>query len=186
MATAKLFSQNGYPVILVGRHREKLDAVAEKLKGRRIVMPCDVRRDEEVSWMIKDALKEMGSIGCIVNNAGIFERKPFVDTTDVDWKSQMETNLYGPTRLIRHIIPHFKSAGGGCVVNVSSTLGLHPATGTAVYSASKAALINLTRCLALELAPLNIRGMLWRLALSKPHTWEASSLKTKFRKRVSR
>src|SRR5688572_18795808 len=97
-ATAELFAREGHTVALIGRHREKLDAVASKLKVKTAVLPCDVRRDQEVHWMVDEAHKKLGPIGHLINNAGIFERKSFVETSDDDWQKQFETNLLGPVR----------------------------------------------------------------------------------------
>lgn len=97
------------------------------------------------------------SIKALINNAGIYERAPFIDCTDEIWERQLTSNLIAPARLSRQIVPLIAASGGGTIVNISSTLGLRPAPTTAAYSAAKAGLINLTMTMARELADLKIR-----------------------------
>lgn len=156
-ATAYLFAQHHHKVVLVGRHREKLDRVASKLKTQSLVLAVDIRRDQEVHWMANEAFKEIGPIGIVVNNAGTYIRKPFLETSDEEWQAQWETNVMGAVRVTRHMAPLMSSKnGGGRIINVTSTVGLRPPPGVAAYAAAKSAMINVTESLALELAPLKI------------------------------
>jgi len=156
-ATARLFSGFGHSVALVGRRREKLDETASLLKGPVAVLPCDVSREQEVHWMLGEAEKELGPLGFLINNAGLFMRGKIDEMPDENWKRLFEVNFMGAVHTTRHIIPFFKKEGHGSIVNVSSTLGIRPIPGTAAYSSLKAALQNFSECMAKELAPLNIR-----------------------------
>src|SRR4051812_5543955 len=100
-ATAKLFSERGHTVVLNGRKREKLEAVAASLPGKSHIMAADVRKTPEASWVISEAIKEAGPIGILVNNAGIYEPRNFLATDDETWLRTIETNLLGPVRLCR-------------------------------------------------------------------------------------
>lgn len=155
-ATARLFSCMGHDVVLVGRRKELLEETASTLQTKSFVLPASVRSGPEVDWVVAEAIKEAPHIGILVNNAGIFERKSFLESDDDLWTRTYETNLLGPVRLARGLVPHFKKKGG-VIVNVASTAGLRPLEGMIPYSTFKAALIHLTQSLALECAPFQIR-----------------------------
>jgi NAD(P)-dependent dehydrogenase (short-subunit alcohol dehydrogenase family) len=156
-ATARFFSDHGFNVVLSGRRREKLDEVAATLKTKAFVIPADVRRDQEIHWLAGEALKEAGDISVLVNNAGVYKQRAFVDSEDELWQLMYETHLLGSVRLSRYLVPHFKKRGGGAIVNVASTAGLRPVDGLSAYATVKASVISLTQNLALELAKDNIR-----------------------------
>ena len=88
-----------------------------------------------------------------MNNAGLNIDRPFLELTDDDWRRVLDTNLSGPFWLTRALAPAMLAAGGGSVVNIGATTGIRPRVDGANYCASKAGLLQLTKCLALELAP---------------------------------
>jgi len=93
----------------------------------------------------------------LVNNAGIAGQSLFQDTTDEMWDRYLAVNLLGARNTVRSVLPHMLHEKAGCIVNISSMWGLRGASCEVAYSCTKAALIALTRSLALELAPSNIR-----------------------------
>lgn len=156
-ATARLFSTRGYSVVLTGRNREKLEAVAASISGPTRVIPADLRQRQEVQWLSHEIKKEVGPIHTLINNAGVFEGQSFESTNDDLWLKMFEVNFLGPVRLTRELVPEMKLRKQGVIINVSSSAGLRPVPNMIAYSTMKAALNHLTQSLALELAPFNIR-----------------------------
>ncbi len=157
-ATAKLFSENGYFVYLLGRTETNLKKAAQGLQSSQVLI-CDLTKSDQV----KSAAQQIHAntkfqLEILVNNAGIFRRHKLTEDADDFWLSQWETNMMGSVRMTREILPYFVKNNFGSIVNVSSTLGLRPVAGTAAYSATKAAMVNWTQTLALELAAYNIRA----------------------------
>ncbi len=103
------------------------------------------------------ALRTFGRIDVLVNNAGIRVRKPFGDFTAADFDLGVAVNLRAPFLLSQAVLPAMRHQGGGCIIHMASQLGLVADPGTALYGVTKAGLIHLTRAMALELAPENIR-----------------------------
>lgn len=98
-------------------------------------------------------LAEHGTPEVLVNNAGINRDRPFLELTEQDWEQVVATNLSGPFHLSRALAPGMLLGGGGVIVNVGATTAIRPRKGGANYCASKAGLLQLTKCMALELAP---------------------------------
>ena len=118
---------------------------------------ADVADSQAVFSMVKAAEAELGPISLLVNNAGISQQALFQDTTDEMWDRYMGVNLNGARNTIRAVLPHMLHEKSGCIVNISSMWGLRGASCEVAYACTKAALIALTRSLALELAPSHIR-----------------------------
>jgi NAD(P)-dependent dehydrogenase (short-subunit alcohol dehydrogenase family) len=166
-ATAKLFALNGYPVIISGRRREVLDKTANAIMksqpvhgaqavGRVHVIPADLRRPQEVEWLAHEAVKEAGTIGTLVNNAGVYEVRKFIESDDDLWQKMWESNFMSMVRLTRALLPELQK-NQGAIVNLSSTAGLNPVPGAFAYVVSKAAVISFTENLALDLAKDHVR-----------------------------
>lgn len=154
-ATAQVFSQNGYHVILLGRSLQKLSAVQSQLKGPSEAYSCDIGDLAQVKKTIGHLQQKNVRLYSVINNAGIFDRRNFAESSDELWRRHFETNLLGPARVARECLSILESPAS--IVNVSSTLGLRPVAKTAVYSAMKAGLVSMTKTLALEWAPNGIR-----------------------------
>lgn len=157
-ATAKLFSEKGYFVLLLGRNEERLQKVALECRNGASLLKADLSNPAQVEKYTQHLFQRPDiQLEVLINNAGIYERN---DSTKDDmqiWKNQFETNLFGSVNLTQKLMPLFLKQNKGSIVNVSSTLGLKPAATVSAYSASKAAMINWTQSLALELGPKNIR-----------------------------
>ncbi len=156
-ATARYFSDQGHAVVLVGRHKERLEEVASQLKSKSLVLAVDVRREPEIEFMVHESIKVFPDLKIVVNNAGVFERSSFHETSEESWAKISETNILGPVRIMRKIIPIFLKQKEGMFVNIASSVGLRPVAGMAAYGTSKAALIHLTQTLALEYASRGLR-----------------------------
>jgi NAD(P)-dependent dehydrogenase (short-subunit alcohol dehydrogenase family) len=150
-ATCRLFAAEGAIVTVVDRRGDAAERVAADIGGRSEIV--DVRRSAEVDEAARRAAEAMGGVTDLVNNAGVGTAKPLLDTTDPDWELMVGVNLTGTFNWIRAVGPLMLAAGGGSIVNVTSLNAERPTPGEGAYSAAKAAVANLTRTAALELAP---------------------------------
>ena len=142
------------------RHREAAEAAAEQVRTlgqNAAVIQADVADGAAVEAMARQAERELGPISLLVNNAGIAGQMQFQDITDEQWNRYLGVNLGGARNAIRAVLPRMLSEKCGCIVNISSIWGLRGASCEVAYACTKAALIGLTRSLALELAPSGIR-----------------------------
>ena len=103
------------------------------------------------------AMKALGRLDIVVNNAGVITRGPVEMTTDADWDLSVGVNVQAPFRICRAVIPLMAAQGGGAIVNVASCWGLRPGPGHAVYSMTKAAIASLTQCMGMDHAHQGIR-----------------------------
>lgn len=154
-------AQNGWDVCVNYVQQQKAaEAVAEEIRRlgqNSIAVQADVADSTAVAAMVQTVEQQLGSVSLLVNNAGIAGQTLFQDTTDEMWDRFVAVNLTGARNTIRAVLPHMISEKSGNIINISSMWGLRGASCEVAYSCTKAALIALTRSLALELAPSNIR-----------------------------
>ncbi|MFJ5290539.1 SDR family NAD(P)-dependent oxidoreductase [Streptomyces sp. NPDC088348] len=144
----------GHEVIALYRGDGESAEQTEKAgEGRITALRCDLTRPEEIHAVCARITAEYGAPAVLVNNAGVNRDGPFLSMTAEDWDTVLATNLSGPFHLSRALAPAMVEAGGACIVNIASTTAIRPRSNGANYCASKAGLIQLTKCLALELAP---------------------------------
>ncbi len=158
-ATAVRFGQAGGSVLAVGRDEAALAAVAadiEREGGRAAVHVADVTDARAPGEIVAAALEHFGALTTLVNAAGIIASGTVESTDDAAWDTMMEINATAPFRLMRAASPALVQSRG-TVVNVSSVTGLRAFPGVLAYCVSKAALDQLTRCAALELASKGVR-----------------------------
>ncbi len=153
-AISQIFSNNGWSVTLMARNQERLQDLNKELPNSRILV-CDLADPQSIA-KIQDELSTQ-TVDALINNAGIFIPQSMDDDSDAVWDQQLETNLLGAIRLTRVCWPQLKKQKG-CVLNISSTLGIRPIANTAAYSASKAAMNNWTLSLAIEGAAYGVRA----------------------------
>ena len=142
------------------QQQESAEAVAAQIRSigqNAMVYQADVADGEAVDAMVHAVEAQLGPVTLAVNNAGISGQGLFQDTSDEVWDRHMAVNLGGARNVIRAVLPHMLSEKSGCIVNISSIWGLRGASCEVAYACSKAAIIGLTRSLALELAPSGIR-----------------------------
>ena len=126
--------------------------------GRATAIGCDVTREDEVAAAVAQCAGELGGPHLLVSSAGIALGEGSVtDCTAERWDTLMAVNVRGTFLAARHAIPHMIAAGGGAVVNVSSVFGFRGPPGECAYAASKGAIVNLTRQMALDYAPHGVR-----------------------------
>lgn len=156
-ASAKLFAQEGAKVVITARDSTRLENSAKELDVIGIV--GDIRKSQDVENIVKKTLEKFGKIDILVNNAGIFPKvKPLHEISEKEWNEVIDINLNGQFRFTKSVIPHMMEKGG-CIINVSSDAGLRSFENfeADAYSASKAALILLTKAWAIEYAKYKIR-----------------------------
>ena len=121
------------------------------------IFKADVSKREEVKFLVEFTLAKYGRIDVLINNAGISSVKLFTDVTDDDWNHIINTNLYSAFCLTQEVLPNMIHNKQGCIINISSIWGLIGASCESIYSISKAGLDAMTKSLAKELGPSNIR-----------------------------
>ena len=158
---AETLSKAGAKVALCARRIDTLADVATRIRdggGNAHEVALDVTRRASVVSAFENAARGLGPITIVVNNAGIAVTKPLLDHTEEDWEQVVGVNLTGAWRVAQEAARHMvKNATGGSIVNIASILGLRVSAQVPSYVASKAALIHLTKAMALELARHKIR-----------------------------
>jgi meso-butanediol dehydrogenase/(S,S)-butanediol dehydrogenase/diacetyl reductase len=156
-ATARRFHAEGAIVALCGRRPAKLAEVGATLKGdRHLVLPTDVTVVTEVEHLVAETLRRFGRIDVVVNNAGTGGVGGFLELPREQWRKVFGVNVDGVFNVTRAALPHLIETRGS-IVNVSSASGLGGDNGLNFYNATKGAVSNLTRSLAIEFAPKGVR-----------------------------
>ena len=160
-AIAAELSRAGWAVCINYRERrDKAEALAETLRaegGEVMIRQADVADREAVEAMVADIERELGPVTLLVNNAGIARQQQFQDISEDFWRRLFAVNVDGCFHCSQAVLGPMLHAHAGCIVNISSIWGSHGASCEAAYSATKHAIIGLTRSLAAELAPTGIR-----------------------------
>ena len=160
-AEAIKLAHDGYAVCIncVEREDKAQEAVEQLVSGGCEAMwyKADVADAAAVKQMVTEVEKTLGAVTLLVNNAGIAKQCLFQDMTENYWKRIFDVNLNGAFNTIQAVLPHMLHEHSGCIINTSSIWGQHGASCEVAYSATKHAIIGLTRSLAQELAPTNIR-----------------------------
>jgi NAD(P)-dependent dehydrogenase (short-subunit alcohol dehydrogenase family) len=151
----------GADVAIAARSEEGLAETAREVTalGRKaFVFPLDVTQQEDVAAVVAEAIKMLGHLDIVFNNAGGSNfMVPFMDMRISGWEKVLRLNLDSTVYVCQAVGPHLRERGSGSVINVASVAGLAAAPGLVPYGASKAAVVSLTRTLAVEWAPLGIR-----------------------------
>jgi NAD(P)-dependent dehydrogenase (short-subunit alcohol dehydrogenase family) len=162
-ATAFLFAREGARVVVVDLDVEGAQATAAEIEavgGEAFQVAADVSSEDDVSRAVAAVVERFGGVHLLFNNAGINQadnvRGPIEEQTGEGWDRIFSVNLKGTVLCSKHAVPEIKRCGGGAIVNTASISGL-VAVSTHAYSASKAAIMQLTRTMARELGPDGIR-----------------------------
>ena len=159
--TAELFSNNGFCVVLsYNNSRAEAFETIKKIEansGNAIAVKCDVRQKKQTDALMKAAIDNFGKIDVLVNNAGVSLQKLFTDVTEEEYDFLFDTNVKGSINCSQSALKYMINRKSGSIINVSSMWGVVGASCEVHYSASKSALIGLTKSLAKELGPSNIR-----------------------------
>lgn len=156
-AAARRFSAEGAAVVLVGDHRKNVASVASELpRERTTVRVADVARYGEIEAAVRAAVRDFGRLDVMVNNAGIFAGSTVTKTKVADWERVMAVNAGGVFNGSRAALP-FLLKTQGCIVNTASVSGLGGDWAMAAYDASKGAIVNLTRAMAMDYGREGVR-----------------------------
>lgn len=159
-AIALGFAGAGAHVVLMARTRGDLEAVArevEALGQQALVAVADATDSRQVDAVVEQAVARFGRVDVLAHAAGGSLRKPSVEVTDEEWDGVIAANLSSTFKVCRAVGRHMLAQGSGSIINLSSTAGMRGRAGNAPYSAAKAAVINLSRALAMEWAPKGVR-----------------------------
>jgi NAD(P)-dependent dehydrogenase (short-subunit alcohol dehydrogenase family) len=154
-ATAIAFADAGWEVMAAGRNEGRLEEVAD-VSDNIAIWSGELTQSEDCDELVADTIDEFGSLDCLVNSAGVIVRASVADTSDEDWRYTMAINLNAPFYLSRAALPHLLQATGS-IINLASDWGLKGGDRAAAYCASKGAIIQLTRAMAIDHAKDGIR-----------------------------
>jgi NAD(P)-dependent dehydrogenase (short-subunit alcohol dehydrogenase family) len=159
---ARALGHAGSALILVARHEEEIDRTAEEIQrsGKKaLAIKTDVTKSDELSRMVEKAMSEFGKIDVLINNAGqnaSYVHHKFEDIPETEWISMIQTNVTGVFLVSQIVGRTMLAKGSGKIINIASSIGARPFPERICYSVSKAAVIQLTRTLAVEWAPRGI------------------------------
>lgn len=159
-ASALKFAENGSRVIAVGRNERELISLREEIEEKNVgtikIALADITETSQVDKLVNDSAETFGGIDVLVNAAGIISNGTIATTTLDEWDKMLNINLRSVFYIMQKCVPHLEKTKGN-IVNVSSVTGVRAFPGVLAYCVSKAAVDQLTRCSALELAPQGVR-----------------------------
>ena len=159
-ATANQFASDGASVVIADVNPEG-QAVAQQIsqetQNEVSFVQADVSKAEDAERLIQETLRQYGQLDILHNNAGILIVGDVTTISEADWDRCIDINLKSVYLVSRYAIPAMQQTGGGVIINTASTAGMSGGSGYSVYGASKAAIILLTQCMALDFAKHNIR-----------------------------
>jgi len=159
-ATALLFAREGAAVAVVDIDEANGQAVAQAIvnEGRQaIFIRCDVSRAADCQHAVQETVDRLGGLDILFNNAGIIRRANVVETTEEEWDRVMAVNVKSVFLMSKYAVPVMAQAGGGVIINTASGWGLRGGHRAVSYCASKGAVVNMTRAMALDHGEQNIR-----------------------------
>jgi NAD(P)-dependent dehydrogenase (short-subunit alcohol dehydrogenase family) len=161
-ATGRLFAEEGAAVALLDTDAAAAEAAAAGIRsavpGAQVVaLAGDVTRESDAARIVDEAAARLGALHTLVNVAGVRVYAPLAEATAADWERIIGVNVLGTAHCCKAALPRLRASGRGTIVNVSSVYGLMGRTGMGQYDTTKAAVLGLTRALAVEEAPHRIR-----------------------------
>jgi len=175
-AIADELAAEGADVAMCSRDDTEIKGAAEAIRsatGRRVhAEVCDVTDAGQVGRFVASAATEFGGVDILVNNAGRARPGDFEALSDEDWKADLDVKLFSMIRFTREVLPHFRAAGGGRVVNVNAVYGRYPDPAFFATSVNRAACLSLTKALAMELAPDGVLVNSVNIGFVRTPQWE--------------
>ncbi len=159
-ATALLFAREGATVAVVDLDESRAAAVARQIKdegGQAIAVRCDVSQAAECRRAVQETVTAFGGLNILFNNAGIIRRASVLEISEEEWDRAMAVNVKSVYLMSKYAIPVMEEAGGGAIVNTGSGWGLTGGRNAVSYCASKGAVVNMTKAMALDHAAQQIR-----------------------------
>jgi NADP-dependent 3-hydroxy acid dehydrogenase YdfG len=159
-ATARLLSAQGASVVLGARRVDRLQSLAKEMTakgGKALAMPTDVTHIDQVKRLVDAAVQTYGHIDVMLNNAGLMPHSPLERLKIDDWNRTIDVNIKGVLYGIAAALPYMRQQKSGHIINVSSVAGHKVRSGSAVYAATKSAVLVISEGLRQEVKPYNIR-----------------------------
>ena len=159
--TVLRFAEEGAAVVCADLDVEGAAAVVAGIVangGSAHAVACDITSESDAARLTEEALATCGTVDVLVNNAGVTILGGVAELSEADWQREIDINLSGAYRVSKALWPHFTQAGSGAILSTASIAGVVGVRQDAAYVASKAGLIMLTRCMALDGAPVGIRA----------------------------
>lgn len=160
-AIVKELAEENYNIVLnYNKSEEAAKQIQEELKEKGInieIFKADVSKREEVRDLVQFAIDKFNNIDVLINNAGIAQEKTFIDITDEDWNRMLQVNLNSVFYCTQEVLENMIHNKNGCIINISSIWGITGGSCEVHYSVTKAGIDGMTKALAKELAPSNIR-----------------------------
>lgn len=154
---AKFLSEMGAKVVLVDISREQGEEAAMEMGRDACFIPCDITDERQCEKMAGGVSERFGRADIVVNSAGVIRRKTVVDLAVEDWDIVIDVGLKGAYLVSKHLIPLMAAGGGGSIINIGSGWGIKGGPKAAPYCAAKGGITNLTRAMAIDHGPQNIR-----------------------------
>jgi 3-oxoacyl-[acyl-carrier protein] reductase len=157
-AIAETYAREGARVALADVNLDAAKAAARAIGNNAVAARCDVTKKADIAAALDETLSVFGALDILVNNAGATHvNKPMLDIDEAEYDRIFAVNVKGVFQFCQAVVPHFRKAGGGIIINIGSTAGLRPRPGLSAYNATKGAVHTLTKSLAVELAPDRVR-----------------------------
>jgi len=159
-AAAELFAAAGAAVAVVDLSETQGQAAVQAIHqngGQAIFIQADVTRAADCQQAVQETIRAFGGLDILFNNAGIIRRANVIDTTEDEWERVMAVNVKSIFLMSKYAVPVMAAAGGGVIINTGSGWGLTGGKDAVSYCASKGAVVNMTRAMALDHGPQNIR-----------------------------
>jgi len=160
-ATAKLFAEAGAKIVVTDINEPGVEETAAMVnaahRGSTVAVIADVAEATQVRSVVDTAISRFGRLDCLINNAGIVLWKTIDDTSEEEWDHVVDVDLKSVFLFSKYAIPHMRKVGGGSIVNISSFSGLAGQKRHVAYCAAKTGVVAVTKCLALDHGPENIR-----------------------------
>jgi len=160
LATAQLFAEEGAGVVIADINAEQGKQAEQKINaagGRAVFVQCNVALAADCQRTVQIAVEKFGRLDIVFNNAGIIRRADVIGTTEDEWDRVMDVNVKSIFLMSKYAVPEIVKQGGGSIVNTGSGWGVKGGRNAVSYCASKGAVVNMTRALAIDHGPQNIR-----------------------------
>ena len=155
-AMCRALAGEGANVVVVDLDGQKGKEAAKEIGGKSISLQADVTSSASMNKMAEEVDSQFGRIDILINNVGVRITKPFLDHTDADWNTMIQTNLTGPFLCSRAVVPFMKRAGKGRIINTASIASFVGRPNRVAYVSAKAGLLGMTRAMAIDLGPMGI------------------------------
>ncbi len=160
LATAHLLAEEGASVVIADINAEQgkqAEAQIQSAGGKAVFVQCNVARSTDCQHVVQTAVEKFGRLDIVFNNAGIIRRTDVIGISEEDWDLVMAVNVKSIYLMCKFAIPEIAKQGGGSIVNTGSGWGIKGGRHAISYCASKGAVVNMTRALAIDHGPQNIR-----------------------------